>query len=215
MIATAAEGLRIVFKMDTIRDTLRDTLRLHGENAKRRLKPLLIFIAVLWFIEIVDRLIFGGALDGFGIIPHQQIGLRGILLAPLLHGNFAHLLANTLPLLVLGFLVISRHEEQFLSITIVITLISGLGIWLFAPGHTIHIGASGLIFGYFAYLVVNAWYERSLVAITLAMLVIVLYGGLLVGVLPANGISWQGHLFGVVGGIAAAHYFSPRRLQLL
>jgi membrane associated rhomboid family serine protease len=87
-----------------------------------------------------------------------------------------------------------------------------LGTWLIAPAHTLHIGASGLIFGYFAYLIVSAYYERSFTAIALAVLVIVLYGGLLVGVLPSgNGVSWQGHFFGLLGGAIAAYYFASRQ----
>ncbi|HNS39839.1 MAG: rhomboid family intramembrane serine protease [Anaerolineae bacterium] len=199
--------------MNTPEYTLQDTLRFYGEDAKRRLKPLLTFIIALWLIEIIDQLFFGGALDGYGIIPRQLIGLRGIFFAPLLHGDFAHLLANTAPFLILGFLVMARHEEQFPAITVLIIIISGLGTWLIAPSNTVHVGASGLIFGYFAYLIVNAWYERSLAAIALAILVLALYGGLLAGVLPANGVSWQGHLFGIVGGVAAAYYYSgPRQI---
>lgn len=198
--------------MNTTQGTLQDTLRIYGEDAKRRLRPLLIFVAVLWFIEVADTLLFGGALDGFGVIPRQTAGLKGVFLAPLLHGNFTHLLANTIPFLILGFLVMFRHENRFLAISIIITIISGLGTWLIAPSNTVHIGASALVFGYFAFLVVNAWYERSIAAIVPAAVVIILYGGLLAGVLPAgNGISWQGHLFGVVGGAVAAYYYSPRR----
>jgi membrane associated rhomboid family serine protease len=140
------------------------------------------------------------------------VGLRGILFAPLLHGGFGHLLANSVPLLLLGFLVMLRNQRRFLLISVVIALISGLGTWLIAPANTVHIGASGLIFGYFAFLIVSAWYERSFAAVTLALLVIVLYGGLFWGILPAgNGVSWQGHFFGLIGGGLAANYFSPRR----
>ena len=183
-----------------------------GAETKRLLLPLLIIVAIMWLVEIIDRLLFQGALDGLGILPRQVAGLRGIPIAPLLHGSFAHLMANTLPFLALGFLVMLRHSRQFVAVSLTIILISGLGTWLIAPAHTVHIGASGLIFGYFAVLIVNAWYERSVGAIILALLVIIAYGGLLAGVLPAgNGISWQGHIFGLIGGGLAAFYFSPRR----
>jgi membrane associated rhomboid family serine protease len=188
------------------------TLQLYSDEATRILKPLIGFVALLWFIEIIDRLIFSGALDGLGIVPRQLEGLRGILFAPLLHGSFSHLFANSIPFLVLGFLVMARHQRRFLAISGVILLISGLGTWLIAPVHTVHIGISGLIFGYFAYLIVSAWFERSFTAIALALLVVVLYGGLLRGILPAgNAVSWQGHFFGLVGGGVAAYYLSPRR----
>lgn len=170
------------------------------------------FIALIWLIEIIDRILFGGSLDRYGILPHQWEGLWGIGLAPFLHGSFAHLFANTLPLIILSFLVMFRHERRFLAITALIVAISGFGTWLIAPNYTVHIGASGLIFGYFAFIVVNTWYERSIAAVVLAVVVIILYGGLLVGILPNdNGISWQGHLFGIIGGSLAAFYFSPRR----
>lgn len=188
------------------------TLQVYGNEAKRLLRPLLIFVALLWFVEIVDWLLLRGALDGLGIIPRQVSGLRGILFAPFLHGNFNHLIANTVPFLILGFMVMLRYSRYFLSISVIIALFSGLGIWLVGPAHTVHIGASALIFGYFAFLLVSAWYERSFGAVFLALLVIVLYGGLLSGILPqGGGISWQGHFFGLVGGGLAAYYVSPRR----
>ncbi len=191
--------------------TYEEALRRRGNDAWRLLRPLLIAVAVVWLIEVVDRLFFGRSLDQLGIVPRQLSGLRGILFAPVLHGSFAHLLANTVPFLILAFLVMVRHQRHFVVITAFILLISGLGTWLIAPVNTVHIGASGLIFGYFAFLVVNAWFERSFAAVLLALLVIVMYGGLLAGIWPAaGGISWQGHLFGLVGGAATAFYFSPR-----
>lgn len=192
--------------------TYEETVRRRGNEAKRLVRPLLILIACVWLIEIFDRLLFGQALDQLGIVPRQLAGLRGILFAPFLHGSFAHLLANTVPFLILGFLVMARHRGHMIIVSVIILLISGLGTWLIAPVNTVHIGASGLIFGYFAFLVVNAWFERSFAAVLLALLVIVLYGGLLVGIWPmAGGISWQSHLFGLLGGAVAAFYYSPRR----
>ena len=191
------------------------TLRSAGTETKRLLRPLLLILALMWAVEIADWLLFNGALDRFGIIPREVVGLRGILIAPLLHGGFPHLMANTIPFLALGVLVMLRHSRQFAAVSLVIVLVSGLGTWLFAPPHTVHIGASGLIFGYFAFLVVAAFYERSLGAIGLAVLVIVFYGGLLWGALPqGNGISWEGHLFGLVGGGLAAYAFAQRRIRI-
>lgn len=186
-----------------------------GVGAKRLLQPLLFFVALMWLIETVDWLLFNGALDGLGIVPRQVGGLRGIPLAPLLHGSFGHLIANTLPFLALGALVRLRHSRQFVTVSLIVIAVSGLGTWLFAPPHTVHIGASGLIFGYFAFLLVAAYYERSPGALGLALLVIVFYGGLLWGALPqGNNISWQGHLFGLIGGALAAYAVAPRRIQI-
>jgi len=196
-------------------NTAEQTLRSAGAETRRLLRPLLIILALMWVIEIVDWLLFDGALDGFGIVPRQLVGLRGIVVAPLLHGSFSHLLANSLPFLVLGLLVMLRHSRQFAAVSIIIVLISGLGTWLFAPSYTVHIGASGLIFGYFAFLLVTAFYERSPGAIGLALLVFVFYGGLLWGAMPQGGaISWQGHLFGLVGGGLAAYTVAPRRIRI-
>ena len=187
--------------------TLQVSLNSHAAEIKRLLRPALIFIALLWVIEVIDRLFFGGSLDYLGIRPRQLIGLRGILFAPFLHGGFNHLLANSGPLLVLGLLVLLRHKRSFLLISILIILISGLGTWLIGPSQSVHIGASGLIFGYFAFIVVNSWYERSFPAVVLAALVILHYGSIIWGVLPAGGnVSWQGHMFGLIGGVVAAYY---------
>lgn len=198
--------------LDSRMSAHQETIRLQANRAKDNLRPLLWLVAFLWLIEVIDRLIFGGSLDQLGIFPRQLAGLRGIFLAPFLHGSFSHLLANTIPFLILGFLVRLRHKAHFLLLSTIIVLISGLGTWLIAPANTVHIGASGLIFGYFAFLVVNAWYERSAAAIVPALLVVILYGGLIGGILPIqNGLSWQGHLFGLLGGALAAFYLSPRR----
>jgi membrane associated rhomboid family serine protease len=191
--------------------TYENTVYTYGSQAMRLLRPLFTLVAVVWLIEVVDWVFFNNSLDHLGILPRQMDGLRGILLAPFLHGGFSHLMANTLPFLILGFLVMLRHRSRILIISALILLISGFGTWLIAPANTVHIGASGLIFGYFAFLIVNAWYERSARAIVLAILVTIVYGGLLAGVLPSgSGISWQGHIFGLIGGGLAAFYFSPR-----
>lgn len=190
------------------------TLQKAGRNLKGALQPVLILVGALWLIELVDRLFFHEALDRFGIVPRTAAGLWGIPLAPLLHSSFAHLLANTLPLIILGTLVMLTYRSRFLAITGVIILVSGLGTWLISPAQTIHIGASGLIFGYLAFLVAVAYHERSFGAVALAVLVIILYGGVIGGILPQDGgISWQGHLFGLIGGGLAAYLFARRRAR--
>ncbi len=194
--------------MNTSQQALHDI----GTETRRLARPLLIMLGVMWLVEIVDWLLFDGALDRLGIAPRQLAGLRGVPLAPLLHGGFSHLLANSLPFFILGFLVMTRHSRQFAAATVIIVLISGLGTWLLGPAYTIHIGASGLIFGYFAFLLVTAYFERSARSIFLALLVIVFYGGLLLGALPqGNHISWLGHLFGLVGGAVAARLHAQGR----
>lgn len=162
------------------------------------------FVAVLWGLEIVDAAI-GNDLDRWGVRPRSDEGLVGILLAPLLHGGWAHLSANTVPVLVLGFLTLATGLLRGLAATAIIWLVGGLGVWLFAGSHSVHVGASGLVFGWIAYLAVRGIVNRNLWEILLGVVVLFLYGGVLWGVLPGQpGVSWQGHLFGAVGGLVAA-----------
>ena len=165
------------------------------------------FVLLLWAIEIIDRFIFGGSLDAFGIRPRTVAGLWGIFTAPLLHGSFQHLAANTLPFLVLGWLILStRQLQSFIKISLIVVVISGLGTWAIGPRSSVHLGASGLIFGYLGFLLLAGYFERSFRSIALAVAVFFLYGGMIWGVLPlAAGVSWQAHLFGFVGGGLAAY----------
>ena len=170
-------------------------------------------VAIFWGLEIVDSSFLGGALDLYGIRPRSLIGLRGILFAPFLHGSFAHVAANTVPFLTLGWLVMLREMRDFFVVTIITMLVSGIGVWLTAPAYSIHIGASGLIFGYFGFLLLRGYFERSFAAILFSLIVGLLYGGIIWGVLPLQyGISWQGHLFGFIGGAIAARLLArPKR----
>ena len=176
-----------------------------GADLAARLRVLFGFVALIWLVELVDLFVFRGALDRSGIRPRSESGLWGIAFAPFLHAGLAHLLANTIPLLVLGWLVLVRGLRDWLWVTVVVVLLGGLGVWLFGRPGTVHVGASGLIFGYLGYLLLRGFFERSLVAISIAVLAGVLYGGALWGVLPGRrGVSWEGHLFGLTGGAAAA-----------
>lgn len=169
------------------------------------------FVALLWVIELVDLILFQGNLDRFGIWPHRLIGLRGIFFAPFLHRGLGHLIANTIPLLTLGWLVMLRETRDFFAVTFVTMLIGGLGTWLVGSPNSVHVGASSLIFGYFGYLLLRGYFERSVRAIAVSLVVGVLYGSLIWGVLPTNPmISWQGHLFGFIGGAIAARLFTPK-----
>ncbi len=150
-------------------------------------------------------------MDALGVRPRTLVGLRGILLMPLLHGGFGHLLANTLPFIVLGWLVMLNGISDFFFVSAVIIIVSGVGVWLFGAANSVHIGASGLVFGFFGFLVTRAYFERSLGSIILAFGVIIFYGGLLMGILPLQlGVSWQAHLFGFAGGVLAAYVISKR-----
>ncbi|KAA3663161.1 MAG: rhomboid family intramembrane serine protease [Chloroflexi bacterium] len=185
-----------------------------SNTLKQQLTLLGSFVLLLWAIELVDWLIFRGSLDAFGIRPRTLTGLWGIPLAPLLHGSFQHLIANTVPFLVLGWLILStRKLQHFLNISTIIVLVSGLGTWIIGPSRSVHLGASGLIFGYFGFLLLVGYFERSVKSILIAIVVFFLYGSLIWGVLPiAEGVSWQAHLFGFIGGAIAA-YFTGKQLN--
>ncbi|MFP4297484.1 MAG: rhomboid family intramembrane serine protease [Spirulinaceae cyanobacterium] len=168
-------------------------------------------VAIFWVVEILDQILFRNQLDRFGILPHSIIGLRGIVFAPFLHGGFGHLIANTVPFLILGWLVMWQRTRDFFIVTPIVMLIGGLGTWLFG-GTSIHIGASGLIYGYFGFLLLRGFYERNLASIVVSLGVFFVYGSLIWGVLPTDPrISWQGHLFGFLGGIMAARFLGKRR----
>ena len=169
------------------------------------------FVALLWAIEVIDSLL-GGALNIYGVIPRTAIGLRGILLMPFLHGSFAHLAANTLPFIVLGWLILLRETSDFFAVSAITMLVSGLGIWLTGSPHSVHIGASGLIFGYLGFLLLRGYFEHSASSILISLIVGIFYSSLIWGVLPSQpGISWEGHLFGFLGGILAAQILAKRK----
>jgi membrane associated rhomboid family serine protease len=168
------------------------------------------FVVLLWVIEIVDAA-RGNDLDQYGVQPRESEGLFGILFAPLLHGGWDHLTANTVPALVLAFLVLVSGIARGLLVTAVIWLVGGIGVWLVASENTVHLGASVLIFGWLVYLMIRGIFTRRAGEIILGMVLFFMYGGLLFGVLPGQpGISWQGHLFGAIGGALAAWLVSER-----
>lgn len=172
---------------------------------------LLLVIAVLWFLEIADLLIWHGGLDAYGIRPRTAAGLRHIFIAPFLHAGIAHLAANTVPLFILGWLVMLRRTSDFFVVSLIAALVSGLGVWLLGGDNTVHVGASGVIFGYLGYLLGRAYFERSLSALLIALVAGLLYGGMIWGVLPLQpGVSWLGHLFGLIGGAQAAYLLANR-----
>lgn len=180
----------------------------------RHAKILGSIVALLWVIEIVDTLL-GHRLELYGIQPRTLVGLRNILFAPFLHRGFLHLLANTIPFLLLGWFVMLRSVNEFFYVSFVAALVSGLGAWLFGAAHTIHLGISGVIFGYMGFLLLRSYFEQSAQALGLAIAAFFLFGGILWGVLPLQpDISWLGHLFGFIGGSLAAYRLTGGKRKL-
>jgi membrane associated rhomboid family serine protease len=178
----------------------------------KELKILIVSITIFWIIEILDFLVFQGSLDRYGIQPHSLVGLRGILLAPFLHGGFKHLIANTLPFLTLGWLTMIQETSDFFIVSLTSAIFGGIGVWLFAAPGSVHIGASILIYGYLGFLLLRGYFQKNMPSIALSIFVALVYGSLIWGVLPAEtGISWQGHLFGFIGGAIAARMVAKEK----
>jgi membrane associated rhomboid family serine protease len=175
---------------------------------------MLGWVALLWALEAIDTIV-GHRMDSFGIEPRKPSELLDIVPSAFTHFGFAHVAANSLPLLVLGFIAALRGIARFLAVAFTVIVIGGLGVWLVAPAHTNTAGASGLIFGLFAYLLVRGFVDHRALDIVVGLCVGALYGSILWGALPtAQGVSWQGHLFGLVGGVAAAFLFRERTVAV-
>jgi membrane associated rhomboid family serine protease len=182
---------------------------------------ILTFVALLYLVELIDQLT-RHSLDANGIRPLEAGGLRGIVFAPVLHANWQHLMANTVPLLVLGFLVTLAGLSRFVWATAIVWILGGFGTWLIGNlgsscGQTDHIGASGLIFGWLAFLLVFGLFVRRVWNIVIGLVVLFAYGGVLLGAMPVlgqcGGVSWQGHLCGAIAGIVAAYMLSAPERQ--
>ncbi len=188
-----------------------DRARSVTRTLKTQAKVLGGTFAVFWAVFVVNTLL-GGALLVLGVIPRTTIGLRGILFAPFLHANLNHIVANSIPFLVLGWMVMLRDERHFIPVTVAGMLGSGLAAWLLGASGSVHIGASGVIFGYLGFLMLAGWYARSVSSILLSVVVTVVWGGLVLGMMPGTpGISWQEHIGGFLGGVLAARSFRIAR----
>lgn len=170
---------------------------------RARLVPVGVLVGAMWLAEIVDAGL-GGRLDLLGIEPREADGLTGVVAAPLLHAGFGHLIANTVVLLVLGSLL-ALSTRAFWLVVGSVTVLGGIAVWALAPSGTLHIGASGLVYGIAAYLVARGVLERRIRSVLVALVVVVFYGGMVLGVLPGQpGVSWQSHLFGAAAGVLMA-----------
>lgn len=181
-----------------------------GDRALAAGKLMLAWIALLWLLEVLD-VATGHALDGFGVTPREPSELADVVPSSFVHFGFAHLAANTVPLLVLGFLAALSGLRRFLLVAALIVVVDGLGVWLISPAGTNTAGASGLIFGLFGFLLVTGFVERRPLGILAGVLVAAIWGGsILAGLAPTqSGVSWQGHLLGLLAGVGAA--FALRR----
>ena len=163
------------------------------------------FVGVLYLIELVNLVLLHNSLVRDGVVSRTLSGLDGVIWGPLLHDGWGHLAGNTVPLLVFGFLAMAGGLGQWIAVTVCVWLISGLGVWLTGPADTSTVGASGIAFGWLAFLLVRGLFNRSLAQLAVGVVLLCYWGSVLWGLLPGQPhISWQGHLFGALGGILAA-----------
>ena len=168
------------------------------------LRSLAALVAIMWAVELVNAL-DSYRLDHDGIVPRNVSHLDGIVFAPFLHASFSHLLANTVPFVILGFAIALAGAGRLLLVSLIVALVSGAGTWLTAPGGSVTVGASGVVFGYATYLISRGLFNRQMIEIVLGVVVLILFGGALISdLIPHTGISWEAHLFGGIGGVLAA-----------
>lgn len=186
------------------------TVRSLTLTLKSQVVTLSVPLGAAWVTLGINAML-GGWLNRFGILPRSIDGLRGILFAPFLHGNLAHLTANSLSFLVLGWLVLATGRRNFARVSVLAALGSGITSWVLGAPNSVHIGASGVIFGYLGYLMLSGVFARKFSTIALSVAVTAAWGAMVWGVLPGQmGVSWQGHLGGFVGGVLAARWIHAR-----
>ncbi|MFJ2825737.1 rhomboid family intramembrane serine protease [Streptomyces toxytricini] len=175
------------------------------DRAKAAAKLMLGWVALLWVLEVVDYAT-GHALDQYGVLARDPDTLPGVVTGSFLHLGFDHVASNSVPLLVLGFIAALSGIRRFLAVCGIIIVAEGLGTWLISPPNTMTLGASGVVFGLFGYLLIRGFVERKIVGIAVSLAIAAYWGTtMLTGILPIHeGISWQGHLCGLVAGIATA-----------
>lgn len=173
---------------------------------------MVLALATMWGIEIVDTLVLDSELQTNGIRPRRRVGIDGIALAPFLHSDYGHIASNSIPLLALGGLVAARGRRYWTGVTLATVTIGGGLTWLLG-GDGNHIGASGVVFGYFGAILGAALFERRIRAFGAALIALGFYSSLIAGLVPQDFISWEGHLFGMLGGVIAAKVLADRRVE--
>lgn len=173
-----------------------------GRDLRRYGKVLLGFIALLWVIEAVSWVL---PIDAFGVHPREAVGLIGIATHPFLHTGLPHLFGNSLAILLFGTMVVIKEEVDLYVTAAVATIVGGLGIWLIGATGSNHIGASGVVFGLFGYLLTTGWFERKFWPFLFSIFVLFMWGTMIFGIAPGQeGVSWEGHFFGFLGGVLSA-----------
>ncbi len=174
-----------------------------------QLKQLMFLSILLWVVYAIGFLI---PLESFGIIPRELAGLKGIIFAPFIHGDISHLVANSIGLIMLGFILATVEENGILPVLLTVMILGGFGTWIIGRSGTVHIGASGVIYGILGYLIAIGFFRKDVFSIIVSLIVFFMYGGMIFGVLPsAPHMSWESHLCGFVSGIIAASTPAERK----
>ncbi len=166
------------------------------------LRVILGLAAVMIAVQVINSLTANDLLS-HGLVPRTWAGLQGIIFSPFLHGSVRHLLSNLLPFIVLSWLVATEGLQRYVRVVLLVTLLGGLLVWIVGRP-TIHVGASGLIFGLWAYLLARAWFQRSLISFAVALVTLLGYSGLILGFIPVPGVSVESHIAGALAGIVVA-----------
>jgi len=184
-----------------------------NESMSARAIVLMVFVGMMWIVRGIDMLLpHGLSAAGVGVVPRTWDGLWNIPITPFIHEDLDHLLSNTIPLLILGALILARGVIEFVFVVFVTTFVSGFGTWLFGEGNAQHIGASGVVFGFFGYLVFRIAFDRKITSGLIALAVAIGYGSAMTwSLIPEGHISWSGHFFGFIGGFVAARLRYPHR----
>ena len=167
--------------------------------------------ALLWIVQLVNASDHYD-LDRFGLKPRDVSGLWGIVTMPFLHASYGHIFSNTIPLVLIGWVLLLSGLRTWATVTALVVIGGGILTWLVAPGHSVIVGASGMIFGWLGYLLARAYFSRSFKWILVAVLVLVFFGGLLFGLFPTlnSSVSWQAHVCGFAAGVGAGALLHPR-----
>lgn len=175
-----------------------------GQRLQAGTSYAVTYVVVIWAVHIVNQYVLGGSLLAYGVHPLDTTAWWTVFTAPLIHGNFAHLISNTIPGALFTFVIAASGKHVWLKSTLIITLVAGMGTWLIGGVGTVHIGASGVLYGWFAYLLVRGIFNRSMAQLAIGVVIASVYSGLIWGIFPTMpGVSWQAHLCGFIGGIIA------------
>jgi membrane associated rhomboid family serine protease len=180
-------------------------------EARKALWVMVGFLVVIWLLQVVNWMDDYGLSVDYGVRPRDVGSLPTIFSSPFLHFSWSHIEGNSGPLFIFGFLAAYRGVKKFLWVTLVITVVSGLGAWFTADSHTVGAGASGVVFGYFGYVIVKGIFDRHGIDIVLGLVMALCFAYQFSVLLPTEGIGWQAHLFGFVGGLASGWFFRDRR----